>query len=208
MDQFTIIKVLGQGDFSIVYEVKWEERKDGVYALKVVRNNCESIKVFEDIFYNEIEIMKKMGDMSPNVYYYDMVKNNIGEYIGLILMDKIDGTIINKNNIVNGNIDNIFKRLNKKDVDNFFELLLENIVKMNKMKIYHLDLHPLNIGYKYINNSDHKIIPIIIDFGLATIVNDLSYMDKHIDINDFKKLKDCFYKMYDVIHKKKRFLSF
>lgn len=166
--EFKIKKKLGSGSFGSVYQV---EQNGTSFALKAVRGernsglNDEQIsnaKKEAQLILENNELLKHKQIVTPIEIYTQKHPQNQDKKILFILMELVEGKTLQ---------DKLGEtRSMEKNMDIFIQLL-KLVVLMHKHVIVHRDIKPANI---ILQEKYDKILPTIVDFGLAKKLSSLS----------------------------------
>lgn len=175
---YTVEQVLGQGGFGITYKVSAKIKVENVtvrtyFAVKEFfmsdsceRSNntvCYSSPVRERVeegkadFFTEAQRLNKISLSHPNVIHVNEVfeANNTIYYV----MEYLDGgslrNYVHKNGV-----------LSEKTALELMIPIMKAVDVLHKNRMTHLDIKPDNIMLKH-DTDFNKIIPVLIDFGLA-----------------------------------------
>lgn len=169
-----ILKYVGSGLYGQVYSCKHADGRLGVVKIQYgdTRKICSEIKLQKK--FHKKKFAPKIYDycsFSPkNVMgnHLEQIAKEIGEdvkfsdYSGsnrihLIFMEPVDGVLTSW----------LSEKKDEKFMKSFviaFVVLLNNLKRSN---LTHSDLHPSNLGYRYLDSNKVKVELVPIDFGLA-----------------------------------------
>jgi len=154
-DYYSIVKIIGEGGFGKVYEVKNKKTNEVFACKKVSKVNLIDLEKFK----NEISIMSK-ADHPNIVKLFEIYESNRSLYLimelckGGELFTKITERAQKKN------------MYSEKDAAIIFQSIMSGIEYCHNHGVCHRDLKPENI--LYLNDDDEKNNPLkIIDFGLS-----------------------------------------
>ena len=154
-DYYSIVKIIGEGGFGKVYEVKNKKTSEVFACKKVSKVNLIDLEKFK----NEISIMSK-ADHPNIVKLYEIYESNRSLYLimelckGGELLTKITERAQKK------------KMYSEKDAAEIFQQIMSGIEYCHNHGVCHRDLKPENI--LYLNDDNEKNNPLkIIDFGLS-----------------------------------------
>ena len=151
--KFTILRLLGEGGYSCVYEVYDTNKK--LYALKIVDLSIHSDSVRQDLI-REIVFLEKLKACNLVVKAYDYeLRETESEYKIFVLMEKGDRDLFQ---IMNEHRNN--KTLSPAKLRYFWEQMLEAVQQVHSLNIVHADLKPGNF---LLVQGNLKVI----DFGMA-----------------------------------------
>lgn len=143
------IKILGKGNFGVVYLVK---NKDKLYALKKIYNSDNKS------FYNEVKILSKLNHQNIIKLFHHYQKKN---YCNMIIEYVDNGTLEDKiNNNIKNNILFTFDQI--KD----YMLQMSDALKyIHSKNIIHRDIKPANLLI-----TSNNIIKLA-DFGVSKVIS-------------------------------------
>ena len=171
VENYKIIKKLGQGGFGITYLVK-DIKDNKLYVLKELflakgcsrgsNNNVIIDAKHKDLFEYSKKRFIDEAVLLEGIKYYSIVrvykhfyKNSTAYY----LMEYIDGISLMQLVEEKGT-------LNKDEVIEYIFPILEAVKVMHKNNLWHRDIKPLNIMIDKINNRS-----VLIDFGAVKVIN-------------------------------------
>lgn len=151
--KFTILRPLGEGGYSTVYEVYSRDKK--LYALKIVDLAIHADCVKQDLI-REIVFLEKLKkcDLVVKAFHYELRKTE-DEHKMFVLMEKGDKDF---HQILEEHRNR--KSLSPAKLRYFWEEMLEAVLELHENNIIHTDLKPGN----FLLVGGHLKI---IDFGLA-----------------------------------------
>ena len=175
-DYYKIIRIIGEGGFSKVFEVKNLKSSETFACKKISKVNLINLQKFK----NEISIMSKADH--PNIIkLYEIYESNRSFYLimelckGGQLFEQITEKAMKKN------------MYSEKDAAEIFQQIISGIEYCHNQGVCHRDLKPENI--LYLNNSDNGQLKII-DFGFS----------KHFKLNKLNsKVGSIYYMPPEVI---------
>ena len=179
-NKYKSVKLIGKGEFGIIYKVL-EIGTNNFYALKFINFiNINEIKIFEENYKNEIEIVKNIKNkyiIELKDYFIDKIHQSYCIVMELCDCDLRD--ILDKykpNGLPINIIEKIFIQLN------------EALKIMQKKKYYHKNLKPENILIKYTDKNKTNFDIKLTDFGLSS--NEMySNFEFHTNVGTFKIYK-------------------
>ena len=158
-DYYSIVKIIGEGGFGKVYEVKNKTTNEVFACKKVSKINLIDLEKFK----NEISIMSK-ADHPNIVKLFEIYESNRSLYLimelckGGELFTKITERAQKKN------------MYSEKDAAEIFQNIMSGIEYCHNHGVCHRDLKPENI--LYLNEGAEKDNPIkVIDFGLSQVIS-------------------------------------
>lgn len=152
--KFTILRLLGEGGYSCVYEVYDVDKN--LFALKIVDLNIQSDNVRQDLI-REIVFLERLKSCNLVVKAYDYeIRETETEYKIFVLMEKGDKDM---HQIMEEHRQNF--TLSPAKLRYFWEQMLEAVQQVHDNNIIHADLKPGNF---LLVQGNLKVI----DFGLAT----------------------------------------
>ena len=180
IEKYQSTKIINNGAFSTLFEVKEIGNENKTYALKLMKNN-----LFSD-YEKEIFLLKKINSryvIKLKDNFYD--KKNDGYCIVMELCDDDLRKILNKNkpkglplNIIN----KIFYQLNS---------VLKAMIDINYSN---RNLKPENILIKYTDNNKNDFDIKLTDFGLSSFQSDSStgknYLAPELEENNYNNKSD------------------
>ena len=176
--KYDIIKVLGQGSFGRIYEIKDKKVKTEYILKELTKINDKSLTETDKIEYeNEINFLKDVnGKNILNIIDYYEDDKDIFYYI---VLEKMDGDLEKMVNekYKNGMSSNLIRKI--------FSQINSGLKELRKREICHRDLKPSNILYSYINDEKTNFIIKLGDFGLSTNLKNTQYAS-NVGTNLFK----------------------
>ena len=149
-DYYKIIKIIGKGGYSKVYEVQNQKTSKLLACKKISKINIIDLQKFK----NEINIMCAMDH--PNIVkFYEVYESNRSLYLimelckGSPLFKKITEKAIQK------------KKYTEKDAAKIFQNVISALEYSHNVGICHRDLKPENILYLNDNNDEKNPLKLI-----------------------------------------------
>lgn len=164
-EMFKPLKKLGKGNFASVYEVErvTDHAKFAVKAFS--KQSCFNGKNGKESLINELTIMRELSqDWHPNLLRLEGVyESDNSIYVVLELLN--GGQLFHRIQQLNGHF-------SVQQVKEFMFGLLGGLKHMHQHRIMHRDLKPENIMLR----GNSSMVPVIVDFGLATNVDLEKYL--------------------------------
>ena len=180
-NRFTIIRKIGQGNFSKVYLTR-DKNDEKEYAAKIPLNSASQEEI--DNFLNEIKILKILNEENINNNYVTIYHDSGKFEVSDIKDDKKiseNRHYLITNYLSKGNLYTYLQKtqngFNEKHTKIIFHKILEGVQFIHNSGICHLDIKLQNILL------DEHYNPIITDFGLSKI------MEKS-DENEYKMIQN------------------
>jgi serine/threonine protein kinase len=155
-EDLKIIKQIGYGQFSNVYEAEYQGNK---YAIKKISKNSlekgedDMNEYMKNALARELNILKKMSELENSVKLYYNYEDEENYILILELCDTdLSRLLQEKKTFTSGEILSIMEGLNK------------SFKYMNDNNLVHRDIKPENILIKYIDSSKTKFIPKLSDY--------------------------------------------
>ena len=148
-EDLKIIKQIGYGQFSNVYEAEYQGNKYAVKKISKKRLEKDGMNEYmKNALARELNILKKMSELENSVKLYYNYEDEENYILILELCDTdLSRLLQEKKTFTSGEILSIMEGLNK------------SFKYMNDNNLVHRDIKPENILIKYIDSSKTKFIP-------------------------------------------------
>jgi serine/threonine-protein kinase len=158
---YTIEAVLGEGGMGVVYRAH-DAIRDRTVAVKCLHTNLSGDAEVRRRFVREAKVLRSWTH--PNVVAtYDFIEH---EHVLGIVMEHIDGMTLVQH------LEKWRGRMPLREVAAIFSGVLEAMEEAHRQGIVHRDLKPDNI---LVSRSGGRIVPKIVDFGIAKILEGTTY---------------------------------
>ena len=158
-EDLKIIKQIGYGQFSNVYEAEYQGNKYAVRKISKKRleeGDGDMKKYMKNALARELNILKKMSELENSVKLYYNYEDEENYILILELCDTdLKRLLAKKKTFNSGEILSIMEGLNK------------SFKYMNDNNLVHRDIKPENILIKYIDSSKTKFIPKLTGYMLS-----------------------------------------
>ncbi|XP_057370805.1 probable serine/threonine-protein kinase dyrk2 [Daphnia carinata] len=152
---YTVMKLLGRGGSSVVYQVLNQEMTD-IFALKVVRLDSVD-EVTAEGYINEVRLLKQLQGLPRVVRLLEYEYNEEEEKL-LLVMEKGDTDLAN---LIRNRTS--LNAINPTLIRFYWQEMLEAVKEIHDKNVIHTDLKPANF---LLVNGGLKLI----DFGIATSI--------------------------------------
>ena len=170
-----IVKYIGSGLHGQVYSCNHRDGRTGVVKIQYGKSPDIAQELLMQKKFQKIGAAPKILDycsFSPNVVmgnHWKQIAEAIGENvrfsdysrsnkIHLIFMEAVDGVYTPW----------LAERRDQKILRSFIVAFIVLVNTLKKNNLSHFDLHPSNLGYRYIDDNKLKVELVPIDFGLAS----------------------------------------
>ncbi|EGR34252.1 protein kinase domain protein [Ichthyophthirius multifiliis] len=171
LEEFQLIRKLGQGKYAKVYEVKRLDNKK-IYAVKYLsKEKLATVEDSQKFLQNELKILRMLNH--PNcIKIYETYEDEHGYYILQELLDSSKSLQCELTKFQN-------PQFGYQVIRKIMQEMLKGLEYVHSLGIMHRDLKPQNIMF-----SQKQTVKVI-DFGLAQFYNEKKYLYVHVGTPGF-----------------------